>query len=355
MSEMEGMVFSAQQPEPPPKPDKPPDLGHENCAHHGIGGGHGVNSKNKGPSVSFRDKVLGNKQAPPVRERVDLLEKKLARIEFENGNRLLPKVFFHENMVKKLCSPWLDALVIKLLGKHLGYNIMKEKLKKLWRLNGGFDIMDVDNGFYMVKFDMAEDREKVVSRGPWMVFDHSLAITNWSPDFASPNAKIERTLVWIRFPGLNLLYYDENALMVMVAVVGKPIKVDHNTLKVERGKFARICVEIDLTQLVVGKVWLNGHWYKVEYEGLHLICASCGCYGHLSRNYTVRSYVVEDAGGSQMQPEKQSQAGKATVTEVADKVAKKKEPEKNKGITNNVETDIHGEWMIVSRKKKVAI
>lgn len=181
-----------------------------------------------------------------MREKVDLLVKKLARIEFENGNRLLPKAFFDESVVKELCSPWQNALVIKLLGTHIEYNIMKEKLQKLWRLNGGFNIMDVDNGFYMVKFDMEADT-------------NCLAVTNWRPEFASPNAKVERTLVWIRFPCLNLMYYDESVLTGMAVAVGKPIRVDNNTLKVERGKFARICVEIDLTQLVVGKLWLDGH------------------------------------------------------------------------------------------------
>lgn len=99
----------------------------------------------------------------------------------------------------------------------------------------------------MVKFEMEVDREKVAIGDPWMVFDHGLAVTNWSHDSASPNAKTERMLVRIRFPGLNLVYYDESALMVMVAAVGKPIKVDNSILRVERGKFARIYVEIDLT------------------------------------------------------------------------------------------------------------
>ena len=30
---------------------------------------------------------------------------------------------------------------------------------KIWKLQGGFEIMDNDNSFYMVKFDQAEDRE----------------------------------------------------------------------------------------------------------------------------------------------------------------------------------------------------
>lgn len=40
-------------------------------------------------------------------------------------------------------------------------------------------------------------------------------------------------------------------------------------LLVERGRFARICVEIDLRQLVVGKICVWDSWYEVAYEGLH--------------------------------------------------------------------------------------
>lgn len=43
-------------------------------------------------------------------------------------------------------------------------------------------------------------------------------------------------------------------------------------------------MEIDLSQHVVGKVWLKGHWYKVEYEGLDIIYQECGCYGYLTRD-----------------------------------------------------------------------
>lgn len=57
-------------------------------------------------------------------------------------------------MFKELCQSGEDALVVKLLVKTLGYNIMRDILKRLRRLSRGFDIMDVDNGFFMVKFDL---------------------------------------------------------------------------------------------------------------------------------------------------------------------------------------------------------
>ena len=65
--------------------------------------------------------------------------------------------------------------------------------------------------------------------------------------------------------------------------------MDVNTLRtndeggedwVERAKFARICVEIDLTKKFLSKFKLLGRTYRIEYEGLHFICFNCGRYGH---------------------------------------------------------------------------
>lgn len=355
---MGGMVFSTQKVISQPPPGDPPDS---------EGSLHGNGQKNKtvlglGLAISFRDKVLGNKQAPSIREKSDLIAQKMVRVEYENGNRLLPKVYLDDKVFHELCSPWHDALVVKLLGKNIGYRVMQERLKKLWKLTGGFDMMDVDNGFYMIKFDLEADKEKVKEGGPWMLFAHCLAVTNWSPEFVSPTATVDHTLVWIRFPGLNLVYYDESFLLALASTVGRPIRVDTNTLKVERGRFARICVEIDLTKPVVGKVWLRGHWYKVQYEGLHLICAGCGCYGHLARNCLVNKPPMKEPEKPSEMP--CSQVAGETVKEVSTSLEKNPgldtatSVEKITGLETDLvglhkdEEEIHGEWMIVTRKKR---
>lgn len=215
-----------------------------------------------------------------------LIAQELTTITLDGDNRLCPKITLDDKIFDQLCELWRDALVIKLLGKIVGYKVMRDCLQKVWKPQGGFDILDVDNGYFMVKFDLQSDKEQVTSMGgPWMIFDHYLCVFNRTLEFASPNAKIQNAMVWIRFPGLNLLYYDENVLLRLASVIGKPIRVDQNTLNVERGRFARVCMEIGLSLPVVRKFWLRGHWYRAEYEDLHLICSNCGCCGHLALNF----------------------------------------------------------------------
>jgi hypothetical protein len=211
----------------------------------------------------------------------------------------------------------------------------------------------------MVKFDQPVDKEKVITGGPWLIFDHCLAVSHWSLEFASPDAKVNRTVVWVRFPGLNLVYYDESFLLAMASAIGRPIKVDTNTLKVERGKFARVCVEVDLTVPVVGKIWVNGHWYKVQYEGLHLICANCGCYGHIGRNCTSAPQQHTTAShGENHQPEQHvmhsmSDSHNGNVLTTLPIILAHND---GKIISNNEgNKDPHGDWLLITRKKKATI
>jgi hypothetical protein len=129
--------------------------------------------------ISFKDKVLGNRTPLSVKDSGHLLEWNLVRIEYDNGNRLLPRIHIDDGLFNDLCYPWHDSLIIKLLGRNIGYYQLNTRLKGTWKLTGGFELMDVDNGFFMVKFDLEEDRAKVISGGPWMVIDHYLAVSQW--------------------------------------------------------------------------------------------------------------------------------------------------------------------------------
>ena len=159
----------------------------------------------KTSSASFKDKLVGERNFIPVRKRVNLIEENLAKFEFLDGDRLFPVVSLDKKVMERICVPWKDALVVKLLGKDIGFLTMRDQLKKLWNPIGGFDIID-----------MEEDHLSVVEGGPQMLFDHYLSAQTWSIDFVASSAKVQKTMVWIRFPDLNVAYYDEDVLFTLV-------------------------------------------------------------------------------------------------------------------------------------------
>jgi hypothetical protein len=331
------------------------------------GGNKDENNATKQPMfMSFRDKVLGSEPVV-TRKRVDLVATKLAQVEHIKGNRLLPMLHVQETVIEELSLPYKGCLVVKLLGKTIGYNMMKTKLETVWKLNGGFDLMEVGNSFFMVKFDEEDDKTKVINEGPWMIFDHYLALRQWSPTFNAATATIDKTMAWIRIPNLNLVYYDESVLWAVASMVGTPVKVDMHTLRVARGKFARLCVEIDLTKPVVGRVGINGEWYNVQYEGLHIICTQCGCYGHILKDCTAQRKTATDAAEVASTPI--TAAPEVPTETVTSNNGKEINAENGHGgISGDIIKDIlnktdslgingepdsmHGEWIKVERRKR---
>ncbi|MCH88546.1 hypothetical protein A2U01_0009436, partial [Trifolium medium] len=172
---------------------------------------------------SFRDKLLGNQAPVPQRETIDLIGQNLFRIEFENGDRRHPRCYADDSVLKDLWLPWQHAIIVKLLRKTLGFVTMRDRLRAIWKLTGDMDMMDIGHGFFMVKFDLEASREKVINGGPWMIFDHCVAIRPWTTDFISSQVKINKTLVWIRFPSFGMEYYDESLLLALATTVGRPI------------------------------------------------------------------------------------------------------------------------------------
>lgn len=62
----------------------------------------------------------------------------------------------------------------------------------------------------------------------------------------------------------GLRYSDDRVLLAMGKTLGKALKV-YGWL---RGRFARVCVEVDLKKTLVPKICLDEIWQKVEYEGI---------------------------------------------------------------------------------------
>ncbi|KAI4353331.1 hypothetical protein L6164_002290 [Bauhinia variegata] len=67
-------------------------------------------------------------------------------------------------------------------------------------------------------------------------------LENHTPAFIPSESEISTIRVWVHFPELSMLYYNESVLKVIASTIRRSIKVDINTLEVLRGRFARVCL-----------------------------------------------------------------------------------------------------------------
>ena len=56
-----------------------------------------------------------------------------------------------------LRKPWRRTLIIRLLGRSIGYNFLLRKLKTIWTPTASFELITLDNGFFLVRFSSLDD------------------------------------------------------------------------------------------------------------------------------------------------------------------------------------------------------
>lgn len=92
--------------------------------------------------------------------------------------------------------------------------------------------------------------------------------------------------------------------------------MDYATDTVVRGRYARVCIELELSKALVTRVWVAKAWQTMEYENLDLVCFTCGLIGHRKDQCLMQkeknkgtlsmeqsTQMVDDDGGSKVRKE----------------------------------------------------
>ena len=86
--------------------------------------------------------------------------------------------------------------------------------------------------------------------------------------------------VWIRLEQLPIEYYHIEFLKHVGHKLGKLLKVDAITSAAIRGRHARLCVQINMTNPLPKRVKIGSFWQDIVYENLPLLCYRCRRIGH---------------------------------------------------------------------------
>ncbi|CAN1170687.1 Putative ribonuclease H protein At1g65750 [Linum perenne] len=87
-------------------------------------------------------------------------------------------------------------------------------------------------------------------------------------------------MTWVRLPKLPIHFFNELAVTRIGNSIGRTVPLDLATSEGARARYARVCVEVDLTKPLLGKYMIEDRTFHVEYESLERICFNCGIYGH---------------------------------------------------------------------------
>ncbi|XP_039134872.1 uncharacterized protein LOC120272174 [Dioscorea cayenensis subsp. rotundata] len=120
--------------------------------------------------------------------------------------------------------------------------------------------------------------------GPWSVNGIILQLSPWKPFFEPTFAKLSSAAIWIQLHNLPVEFWEGETLEAIANQFGTLLKVDEFTAALTRSKFARICVDVDLSKPLSRGFWIGDDHHRVFvivlYERLPTFCYSCGLIGH---------------------------------------------------------------------------
>jgi hypothetical protein len=73
------------------------------------------------------------------------------------GNYDCPNFVFSKLEEKRIYRPWRRGVIVKLLGRRIGYRALETRLKHMWVRKGVKSIIDSGNDYYLVGFTHEDD------------------------------------------------------------------------------------------------------------------------------------------------------------------------------------------------------
>ncbi|PKI70720.1 hypothetical protein CRG98_008953 [Punica granatum] len=123
----------------------------------------------------------------------------------------------------------------------------------------------------------------VIRDGPWFVGRQFLTVHLWEPCFRPSKATFSTVAVWVCLPELPIEFYYEKLLSRIGNRIGPILSIDSRTYLGMRGKYARLCVQVDLTRPLPTTIWIGDFEQPLQYEGIDKLCFNCGIVRHTAQ------------------------------------------------------------------------
>ncbi|CAN1170477.1 hypothetical protein LINPERHAP2_LOCUS29023 [Linum perenne] len=241
-----------------------------------------------------------------------------------SANPSCPRINFSEAEIAEFFKPWSKALVVRVLERSFALPALRRRLEFLWGKNGRIQVTDLSNDFFLVRFSDLDDYNRAAFNGPWKMYDYYITVARWTPEF-NEEEPLRTILTWVRLPKLPIHFFNKTAVTRIGNHIGSTVRLDLARAEGARARYARVCIEVDLSKPLLGKYMIGDRVFYVEYECLENLCFTCEMYGH--------------------------KLDSCPTTVVPSEAVAEPVPEEDPKLPNQDESDI-GSWMTVTRRNR---
>ncbi|XP_059294544.1 uncharacterized protein LOC132047529 [Lycium ferocissimum] len=196
-----------------------------------------------------------------------------------------PVVQLAKDAYEKEVEKWKCAMIAYFIGDTPGYNMMRHYMNQNWSTAANPDLYLHDDGYYVIKFQSIEDMHEIFYSGPYTINNRPIILKPWTSDFDFTKEYPTEIPLWVTFPKLPMSCWDIENLSRIASAIGVPVYADECTTKQTRISYARMLIEVNVTQPLpekimvmdpVGKQFLQ----EIDYDWRPKYCEICQQVGH---------------------------------------------------------------------------
>ncbi|CAK8535210.1 unnamed protein product [Lathyrus sativus] len=149
---------------------------------------------------------------------------------------------------------WDNALILYVVGDDLSMNTMKNFMQRMWNFVKMPDLYYHDDGYFLIIFSSQEDKEAVMMKGSYTIRNMPMILKEWQTGFNLKKDLLRTLRIWVKLPQLPLHLWGAKSLSKIGSSIGKPLVTDECTANKLRISYARLLIEVDITQPLIDEI-----------------------------------------------------------------------------------------------------
>ncbi|KAE8711475.1 hypothetical protein F3Y22_tig00110293pilonHSYRG00100 [Hibiscus syriacus] len=120
-----------------------------------------------------------------------------------------PTIKFSDRVHDQIDKSTSTAIIVRLLGRTIGYKTLFDRIHALWKPRGEIQLIDLENNYYLVKFEDVRDYSEVLTERSWTIYGNYLSSTLEQIVFHNGETSITSDYLASLTDTTVRLYYDK--------------------------------------------------------------------------------------------------------------------------------------------------
>ncbi|WOL08252.1 hypothetical protein Cni_G17004 [Canna indica] len=162
--------------------------------------------------------------------------------------------------------------------------VVNKWAKCVFNVVGFISTLNLEEGFFIFCLRDSDSYSNILIGGPFSLRGNMIWLIPWRPLFRPWFESFSSAPICVRLIGLPMELWNVDSVSLIAASLSKVLAIDHRSFSFQRGRYIRVCIEINLSLPLQQGLWIEEpekeFFQPITYKNLPSVCYAYGRIGH---------------------------------------------------------------------------